>query len=102
MVGTYNNNIAWLENLTYFIIIIIIIMTLCSLSADCKALPSPSNGAVQLVFSSSNQLMAVFSCDPGYAAIGQTVVSCSNGKWSQIPPLCTCEHSQSLYQLYTH
>ena len=56
-------------------------------SADCGALPNPSNGKViltgSLLGSSAN-----YSCDPGYGIVGEAKVVCqSDGTWSG-SPLC--------------
>ena len=75
------------------------ILTVYFFSPGCVALPAPTNGTVQTVHSVTRQLLAVFTCDEGYAAVGKTILSCVDGEWDKIPPLCACE--LYVYQLCT-
>ncbi len=60
-------------------------------SSGCVTLSAPIDGAVQTVHSVSRQLLAVFTCDEGYTAVGETILSCVDGEWDKIPPLCACK-----------
>ncbi|XP_064394453.1 sushi, von Willebrand factor type A, EGF and pentraxin domain-containing protein 1-like [Halichondria panicea] len=57
-------------------------------NTGCVTLSAPTDGAVQTVHLISRQLLAVFTCDEGYAAVGETILSCVDGEWDKIPPLC--------------
>ncbi len=58
---------------------------------DCATLLPPTDGNVLLAFSKSDQLLAIFTCDEAYAAVGETILSCVDGEWDKIPPLCACK-----------
>lgn len=62
------------------------------LNSDCATLPPPRDGKVQQAFSKSDQLLAIYTCDKGFALMGNTILTCVNGVWDKIPPLCVCKY----------
>ena len=62
-------------------------------TVECVSPPPPENGAVQTVYSTSYQLLAVFMCDEGFTAVGETVLSCVEGEWDKTAPTCACKQS---------
>ena len=78
-----------------------VVIVFLSLHAGCVTLSAPTDGAVQTVHLISRQLLAVFTCDEGYAAVGETILSCVDGEWDKIPPLCACKFHYT-YQLFAH
>ena len=63
------------------------------LTVECATPPPPENGAVQIVYSTSYQLLAVFVCDEDFTAVGETVLSCVDGEWDKTAPFCACKRS---------
>ncbi len=71
------------------------------MALSCEGLSPPTNGGVN-VQAGPNSLtyglgsVATYSCDPGYALVGQRTRTCQDnnggtvtmGTWSGAPPLC--------------
>lgn len=60
------------------------------LLAVCEPFADPKNGWVRHLVHKGAVHTAVFSCDDGYAIIGQNTITCIDGVWERDPLQCKC------------
>ena len=76
-------------------------MCTCTAALQCRELSPPDNGGISVApgpnsLSQGLGSVATYSCDPGYALVGQTTRTCEDtnggtvttGTWSGTPPYC--------------
>ena len=51
----------------------------------CPPLSDPDNGKMYII---SDGTVALFTCNNGFATVGNSYLQCINGVWSSPPPKC--------------
>ena len=78
------------------------VQCIISSDIDCGYLDAPENGTVSVSGTTYN-LVATYSCDPGYGLIGDAMRTClATGNWSGSEPTCTSKLYDSQILMFFH